>query len=108
MDSEKYNYFDCQSDISNNKTTDMIINCVKKYRKIKRRHSSGLLSLMWYYDDNDDIMMQIEELNRPIYEPMAVYLERKRLEQEERDKHDYTKKLMISLQKLKEMIIKII
>ena len=92
----------------NMQVKDMIINCVKKYRKIKRRHSSGLLSLMWYYDDNDDIMMQIEELNRPIYEPMAVYLERKRLEQEERDKHDYTKKLMISLQKLKEKRMNII
>ena len=67
---------------------EMLINCVKKYRKTKGYHSSGLLAMMWYYTDNDDIMMQIEELNRPIYEPMESYLERKRLEQEERDKHE--------------------
>ena len=70
----------------------MIINCVKKYRNIKGCHSSGLLAMMWYYNDNDDIMMQIEELNRPIYEPIKVQLEKKRKEQEEKDKHDYTKK----------------
>ena len=86
----------------NMEVKEMIVNCVKRYRKIKGYHSSGLLAMMWYYNDNDDIMMQIEELNRPIYEPMESYLERKRLEQEERDKHDYTKKLMISLKDMRE------
>ena len=81
---------------------ETIINCVKKYRKIKGHHSSGLLAMMWYYSDNDDLMMQIEELNRPIYEPMNEYYERIRLEQEERDKYDYTKKLMISLKNLRD------
>ena len=86
----------------NMEVKEMIVNCVKRYRKIKGYHSSGLLAMMWYYNDNDDIMMQIEELNRPIYEPMESYLERKRLEQEERDKHDYSKKLMISLKDMRE------
>ena len=27
---------------------EMLINCVKKYRKIKGYHSSGLLAMMWY------------------------------------------------------------
>ena len=87
---------------------ETIVNCVKQYRKIKGFHSSGLLSLMWYYSDNDDIMMQIEELNRPIYEPMQVYYERMRLEQIERDKHDYTKKAMLNLYKLREKRMNII
>ena len=86
----------------NMQVKEMVVNCVKRYRKIKGNHSSGLLAMMWYYKDNDDIMMQIEELNRPIYEPMQSYYERKRLEQEERDKHDYTKKLMISLKNLRD------
>ena len=86
----------------NMQVKDMVVNCVKQYRKIKGCHSSGLLSMMWYYSDNDDIMMQIEELNRPIYEPMKLVLERKRLEKEEKDKHDYTKQLIISLSKLRE------
>ena len=81
---------------------EMIIKCVKQYRKVKKCHSSALLSMMWYYSDNDDIMMQIEELNRPIYEPMKIVLERERLIQEEKDRHDYHKKLMISLTKLRE------
>ena len=86
----------------NMEVKEMIINCVKKYRNIKGCHSSGLLAMMWYYNDNDDIMMQIEELNRPIYEPIKVQLEKKRKEQEEKDKHDYTKKLMINLKHLRD------
>ena len=86
----------------NMRVKETLVNSVKNYRKIKGFHSSGLLAMMWYYNDNDDIMMQIEELNRPIYEPMSSYLERKKREQEERDRHDYTKKLIISLNQLRE------
>jgi hypothetical protein len=48
--------------------------------------------MLWYYSDNDDIMCQIEELNRPIYEPMNVYYERKRIEKEEKERKDFIKK----------------
>ena len=81
---------------------EMLINCVKKYRKTKGYHSSGLLAMMWYYTDNDDIMMQIEELNRPIYEPIRIQQERKRIEQEEKDKHDYSKNLANNLKNLRD------
>ena len=86
----------------NQQVKEMIVKCVKQYRKIKKCHSSALLSMMWYYSDNDDIMMQIEELNRPIYEPIEIVLERERLIQEEKDKHDYHKRVMINLSKLRE------
>ena len=50
--------------------------------------------MLWFYSDSDDIMCQIEEINRPIYEPLEEYNERKRKEQEERNKKDYTKKVI--------------
>ena len=77
-----------------------IIKSVKKYRKLKECHSSGLLAMMWFYDDHDDIMMEIEEINRPIYEPIHKVLERKRIAKKERDDRSYTKKAIIYLNKL--------
>jgi hypothetical protein len=91
------NFFNVNSSVK--KT---VVNCVKKYRKIKGFHSNGLLAMMWFYEDNDDIMMQIEEINRPIYEPMKVFLERKKLAKIEKDKHDYTKRLILNLSRLRE------
>ena len=41
--------------------------------------------MLWYYSDHDDIMMQIEEMNRPIYEPMSKYLERNKIKQKEKE-----------------------
>ena len=58
--------------------------------------------MLWYYKDNDDIILQIEEINRPVYEPLEIYYERKKKEQEERDKKDYTKKLINNLSKMQE------
>ena len=81
----------------NNQVKDTIINCVKAFRKEKKKHSNGLLALLWYYDDNDEIICQIEEMNRPIYEPLEEYFERKRKEQEEKDKKDFTKRLKNNL-----------
>ena len=77
-----------------------IIKSVKKYRKLKECHSSGLLAMLWYYNDHDDIMMQMEELNRPIYEPIQKFLERKLMAKKERDDRSYTKKVIIYLNKL--------
>ena len=86
----------------NIKVKDSLINSIKVYRKLKGTHSNCLLAMLWFYSDSDDIMCQIEEINRPIYEPLEEYNERRRKEQEERDKKDYTKKVINSLSKMRE------
>jgi hypothetical protein len=86
----------------NNQVKDTIIDAVKAFRKNKGRHSSCLLAILWNYRDSDDIICQTEELNKPKYEPLEVYYERKRKEQEEIDKKNYTKKVIDSLNKMQE------
>ena len=77
-----------------------IIKSVQRYRRLKGYHSNGLLAMLWFYDDHDDIIMEAEEINRPIYEPMKKYLERKKIEQKEKDDKSYTKKEINYLNKL--------
>ena len=84
----------------NIRVKNKIINSVKRYRRLKGHHSNGLLAMMWYYNDHDDIMMEIEEINRPVYEPMEKYLERKKLLKKEKDEKNYTKRVIVYLNKL--------
>ena len=84
----------------NMQVKDSIVKSIKCYRKLKNKHSNGLLAMLWYYNDNDDIMCQIEEINRPIYEPLEEYYEKKKKEQEEKDKKNYTKKLINNLNQM--------
>jgi len=53
-----------------------IINSIKIYRKDKKKYSSGLLSLLWVYNDHDDVLLNLEEENRIIYEPIIVSLKK--------------------------------
>ena len=92
----------------NNQVKETVIKSIKVYRKLKGEHSNCLLAMLWNYKDNDDIICQIEELNRPIYEPMEIYYEKKRKEQEEKDKRDYTKKLINNLNKMQEKKVNMI
>ena len=92
----------------NNQVKDIIIKSVKEYRKIKGVHSNGLLAILWNYDDHDDVMMQIEEMYRPVYEPLDQYYEKKKKEQDEKDKKDFTKKLKNNLSKIQEKRMNII
>ena len=62
----------------NNQIKETVIKSIKVYRKLKGEHSNYLLAMLWNYKDNDDIICQIEELNRPIYEPMEIYYEKKK------------------------------
>ena len=78
-----------------------IIKSIQRYRRLKGYHSNGLLAMLWFYEDHDDILMSSEEINRPIYEPMKKYLERKRLEQKEKDDKSFTKRLYGKCSKLK-------
>ena len=84
----------------NMQVKDSIVKSIKCYRKLKNKHSNGLLAMLWYYNDNDDIMCQIEEINRPIYEPLEEYYEKRKKEQEEKDKKNYTKKLINNLNQM--------
>jgi hypothetical protein len=56
----------------NEQVHTQIINCVKQYRRVKKVNCSGLLAMLWNYNDHDEVMMQMEEENRPIYEPHDV------------------------------------
>ena len=78
-----------------------IIKSIKDFKNLQGEYSNSLLALLWFYNDNDDIICQMEESNRPIYEPMEEYYERKRKEQEERDNNDFTKKLIKNLNKMR-------
>ena len=86
----------------NSQVKDVIIKSVKDYKKIKGVHSNALLALLWFYDEHDDVIMQIEEMNKPVYEPLEVYYERRKKEEEEKDKKDFTKRLKKSLSKIQE------
>ena len=67
-----------------------IINSIKKYRKLIGTNANELLALLWHYDDHDDIMMKLEEINKPIYEPVKKILERKKLRKKEKESKSYT------------------
>ena len=77
-----------------------IINSIKKYRKLKGSIPNELLALLWHYDDHDDIMMQMEEINRPVYEPMEKFLERKKIAKKQREEKSYTRKVINYLNNL--------
>ena len=92
----------------NMQVKDTLIKSIKVFRKLKGEYSNSLLAMLWYYSDNDDIMCQIEELNRPIYDPVEKIYEQKKKEQEEKDKKDYTKKLINNLGKIQEKKVNIL
>lgn len=92
----------------NSQVKDIIIKSVKDYKKIKGVHSNALLALLWIYDEHDDVIMQIEEIYKPVYEPLEKYYERRKKEEEEKDKKDFTKKLINNLSKMQEKRMNII
>ena len=48
----------------NNEVYLPVVNALKEYRDLQKRHSDELLQLLWCYDEYDTIMLQIEEENR--------------------------------------------
>ena len=58
--------------IVSNQLHNNIVFCIKQYRKIKGFNCNGLLAIFWKYPDHDDILLEIEEENRPIYEPSHI------------------------------------
>ena len=69
-----------------------IIEAIRSYRKVKGENSNCLLAMLWGYEDNDAILLQIEEEFAPQYEPVEVMMEKEKMRKEEMDKRDYLKK----------------
>ena len=69
-----------------------IIEAIRSYRKVKGENSNCLLAMLWGYEDNDAILLQIEEEFAPQYEPVEVMMEKEKMKKEEMDKRDYLKK----------------
>ena len=79
-----------------------IIFCVKEYRKIKKVNCNGLLAMLWNYPDHDEIVLQMEEENRPIYEPVNIIMKKIRKETEERERKDFQKKTQNYINQIQE------
>ena len=84
----------------NEKVHMQIINCVKQYRRIKKINCSGLLAMLWNYTDHDEVMMQMEEENRPKYEPQDIVLQRMQKEIENKEKKNFRRKTQILLNEI--------
>ena len=74
----------------------ILVEVIYKYRKEKNKNSSSLLALLWNYDDHDEILLNLEEINRPIYEPIEIF---EKKEAEKKEKED-NKNYIVKTQKL--------
>jgi len=84
----------------NEQVHTQIVNCVKQYRKVKKVNCSGLLAMLWNYNDHDEIMMQMEEENRPIYEPQDIAMQRMQKELEMKEKRNFRRKTQMFLNEI--------
>ena len=84
----------------NEQVHSQIINCVKQYRKVKKVNCSGLLAMLWNYTDHDEVMMQMEEENRPIYESQQIYLQRMQKENELKEKKNFRRRSQMFLNEI--------
>ena len=60
----------------NNQVHNTIASYIKEYRKIKGFNCNGLLAIFWQYPDHDDILLEMEEENRPKYKPCPIILKK--------------------------------
>ena len=79
-----------------------IIYCVKEYRKKKKVNCNGLLAMLWNYPDHDEVILQMEEENRPIYEPVKIIMKKMIKENEEKERRDFKKKTQNYLNQIQE------
>ena len=84
----------------NEQVHSQIINCVKQYRKIKKINCSGLLAMLWNYNDHDEVMMQMEEENRPAYEPGQIIMQRMQREYEIKEKKNFRRRSQMFLNEI--------
>ena len=86
----------------NKQIHDKIIYYVKEYRKIKKVNCNGLLAMLWNFPDHDDILFQMEEENRPMYEPVQIIMKKKRKENDEKERKDFQKKTQNYINQIQE------
>ena len=81
-------------------THNDVIQAVQLYRKEKGKNSQGLLSLLWCFDDHDEVLFNLEETNRPIYEPIEIFIKKQHEKQEKEDSKNFMKKNQKLLSKI--------
>ena len=86
----------------NEQLHDKIVYYIKEYRKIKKVNCNGLLAMLWNYPDHDDIIFQMEEENRPVYEPISIIMKKKRKENYEKERKDFQKKTQNYINQIQE------
>ena len=77
----------------NEKIHENLLKNIKEYRKIKKENSVPLLRLLSFWPERDDILLNLEEEFRPIYELAEVEMEKKKKEEKELEKKDYGKQI---------------
>ena len=85
----------------NEKIFDNLLKNIKEYRKIKNHNSNALLYLLSFNPDRDDILLNLEEEFRPIYEPAEKAMDKKKKEEKEIEKKDYGKQIQNYFQDLR-------
>ena len=78
-----------------------LINSIKEYRKVKNENSNALLGLLWFYPEHDDILLNLEEEFRPIYEPAEIAMDKKKKEVKELDKKDFDRQVQNYFEEVK-------
>ena len=86
----------------NEKVHDQIVYSVKEYRKIKKVNCNGLLAMLWNYPDHDEIIMQMEEENRPKYESVQKPKKKIKKENEQKENKNFLKKTQNYINKIPE------
>ena len=85
----------------NQKIYENLLKNIKEYRKIKSHNSNALLYLLSFNPDRDDILLNLEEEFRPIYEPAEQAMDKKKKEEKEIEKKDYGKQIQNYFQDLR-------
>ena len=86
----------------NENVHSLIVDCVKEYRRIKKTNCNGLLAMLWNYPDHDEVVLQMEEENRPKYEPSQIFMKRKIKENEEKERRDFKGKAQNYINQIQE------
>ena len=77
----------------NQKISENLLTNIRNYRKAKNHNSKPLLHLLYFNPEKDDILMNLEEEFRPIYESAEEAMEKKRKEEKELEKKDFGKQI---------------
>ena len=56
--------------------------------------------MLWNYNDHDEVMMQMEEENRPAYEPVQIIMQRMQREYEIKEKKNFRRRSQMFLNEI--------